>query len=76
MNIQESIVMQKLDATVMAGSTGIIKTQFGDVRVHPTRFHGYAAELVNANGQKVVEFGHSPSNAFWKLGGTVKAMAV
>ena len=69
----EATILKNLDAVVMSGNTGVITTQYGDVRVHPTRFHGYAAEIVD-NGRTVVEFAETPSRAFWKLGGTVKAM--
>ncbi len=71
MNLQEVNVLRRLDNLVTAGGTGVVETQFGPVTVHPTRYHGYAAEILDDNGQKWVEFAHVPSAAFLRLGESV-----
>jgi hypothetical protein len=70
--IQDILILRKLDEKVTAGNAAAIGTQYGDITVHPTRAHGFVAEIIDPNNVKRIAFGYMPSNAFCKLAETIK----
>ena len=81
MNLNENIMakdeaetLAKLDQTCLKGRAGRIETNYGEIEVHPTRFHGFCAEILDFNNVKRIAFGATASIAFLKLASMTKEM--
>ena len=69
---EEAQTLARLDQVVLAGKAGMIETNYGEIAVKSTRFHGFCAEVIDFNGWKQIAFGAMPSIAFLKLASIVK----
>ena len=74
MTKDEAETLAKLDQACLAGRAARIETNYGEVEVHPTRFHGFCAEMLDFNNIKQTAFGAMPSMAFLRLASMTKEM--
>jgi hypothetical protein len=72
MTKDEAETLAKLDQVCLAGRAGRIETNYGEIEVHPTRFHGFCAEILDFENVKRIAFGAMPSIAFLKLASITK----
>lgn len=73
MNIRMCVILKKLDQTVYSGTPAIIGTQYGDITVRKAMIPGYCAEIGSGEFPDRYAYGETPSIAFQKLAGIVKA---
>jgi hypothetical protein len=74
MTLAETHTLRKLDEVVLAGAAGRVETNYGEIIVHPTRFHGFVAEGFDLNNVKRIAFAQLPSIAFAKLAETLRVI--
>ena len=73
MNMRMCVILKKLDQTVYGGAPAIIGTQYGDITVRKALMPGYVAQIGSGEVPDKCAYGETPSIAFRKLSGTVKA---
>ena len=73
MNMRMCVILKKLYMTVYGGTPAIIGTQYGDITVRKALMPGYVAQIGSGEVSDKTAYGETPSIAFQKLAGIVKA---